>query len=135
MDQSRSPGLQPGDPISIATRYGEHKPAIRRCASSQQVEWYECVYLFVKPWLDAVGDWPTVGTAAWTALEDGDPRKWAALLDAAQHWALRVETCQQAECHASRAVSAARNWKAVTAKITARTTAIADGAYIPRRSA
>lgn len=81
--------------------------------SSRQVNWFDCVYLFVKPWLDAVGSWPMVGTPAWCDLPDDHPAKWAALLDAAQHWALRVETCQAAECEASRAVSAAADWGAV----------------------
>lgn len=54
--------------------------------------------------------WPMVGTPAWCLLDDDDPVKWAALLDAAQHWALRLETCQQAHCDASRQVSAAVNW-------------------------
>ena len=50
------------------------------------------------------------GTPAWCALDDTDPVKLAALLDAAQHWALRVETCQTAECEASHAISAAFDW-------------------------
>lgn len=53
------------------------------------------------------------GTPAWCALDDGDPVKTAALLDAAQHWALRVETCQQAACDASREISAAEDWSAI----------------------
>jgi Protein of unknown function (DUF2742) len=73
--------------------------------SSRQVNWYDRVHLFVKPWLEAVGDWPMIGTAAWAALPDNDPRKWAAVLDAAQHWALRVETCQAELAEASQAVS------------------------------
>jgi Protein of unknown function (DUF2742) len=45
------------------------------------------------------------GTPEWCALDASDPVKTAALLDAAQHWALRVETCQEAHCAASRGVS------------------------------
>ena len=41
------------------------------------------------------------------------PRKWAALLDRVQHWALRVETCQQARREASRSVSAAAHRAAI----------------------
>jgi hypothetical protein len=40
-------------------------------------------------------------------LDDTDPRKVAALFDAAQHWALRVETSQQAQAETSRDISAA----------------------------
>jgi hypothetical protein len=61
------------------------------------------------------------GTPAWCALGDTDPRKVAALFDAAQHWALRVETCQIASirglcdsCPAvSRDISAAEDWVAI----------------------
>jgi hypothetical protein len=41
----------------------------------------------------------------------------AALLDAARHWALRVETCQEARCEASRSVSTAVDWPAVSKEI------------------
>ena len=54
-----------------------------------------------------------VGSPAWCQLGDREPVKWASVLDAAQHWALRVETCQQAECEASRTISAAVDWLAV----------------------
>jgi hypothetical protein len=37
----------------------------------------------------------------------------AALLDAARHWALRVETAQQAQCEASAAVSLGSDWTAI----------------------
>jgi Protein of unknown function (DUF2742) len=84
-------------------------PAAQFTASSQQVSWWD-VHLFVQPLLAEVGSWPMAGSVAWCNLADDDPRKWAALLDAAQHWALRVETCQVAECQASSDVSAAADW-------------------------
>ncbi len=73
--------------------------------SAQQVAWWT-VHEFVAPLLTGVGFWPMAGTPAWCDLEDG-PVKWAALLDAAQHWVLRVETCQEAHCDASRQVGKA----------------------------
>jgi Protein of unknown function (DUF2742) len=76
---------------------------------SRQTSWSD-VHLFVEPLLAEVGDWPMAGSVEWSALPDDDPRKWAALLDAAQHWALRVETCQVAECEASQEISAAADW-------------------------
>jgi hypothetical protein len=57
--------------------------------------------------------WPIVGTPAWCALEDHDPRKLAALVDAAQHWALWLETGQQARGDASRGISGAFDWAAI----------------------
>ncbi|NKE28295.1 DUF2742 domain-containing protein, partial [Mycobacterium tuberculosis] len=40
-----------------------------------------------------------------------------AICDAARHWALRVETCQAASAEASRDVSAAADWPAVSREI------------------
>lgn len=77
---------------------------------NQQVSWW-CVHEFVAPYLDAAA--PMAGTPAWCDLPGTDPAKWAALLDAAQHWALRVETCQEAECEAGRDISAAYDWGAI----------------------
>ncbi len=84
--------------------------------SSQQVSWWD-VHSAVAPWLETVGSWPTVGTPEWCGLPDGAPAKIAALYDAAQHWALRLETCQQAECEASHAVSAACDWGHISRQI------------------
>ena len=54
-----------------------------------------------------------VGTQQWRELPDDDPRKWAALLDAARHWALRVDTCQQAMADAGSEISAGADWSAI----------------------
>jgi hypothetical protein len=97
--------------------------------SSQQVCWSE-VHDHVAPLLASVPSWPMAGTPAWCALDDQDPAKTAALLDAAQHWALRVETCQEAMCETSRDVSAAADWRA-----TANALRICTDAYIPRKVA
>lgn len=70
------------------------------------------MHAFVLPKLIAVGDWPMIGSPAWCALDEYDPAKWAGVLDAAQHWALRVEYFQQASCDASREISAAMDWSA-----------------------
>ncbi|MEQ0643793.1 DUF2742 domain-containing protein [Mycobacterium tuberculosis] len=70
------------------------------------------------------GRWPA---PAWRQLDDADPRKWAAICDAARHWALRVETCQEAMAQASRDVSAAADWPGIAREIVRR-----RGVYIPR---
>src|SRR5690348_3635085 len=72
---------------------------------NQQVSWWS-VHEHVAPLLESAGTWPMVGTPEWCALSDDDPRKLAALYDAARHWALRVETAQQARAEASRSISA-----------------------------
>jgi hypothetical protein len=80
---------------------------------SQQVSWWS-VHEFVSAVLNQVNDWPMLGTPAWCCLAHDDPRKWSALLDGAQHWALRLETCQEARAEASRAVSGAVDWPNVS---------------------
>jgi hypothetical protein len=78
--------------------------------ASSQVSWWS-VHEHVQPLLDSVDDWPMIGTVAWCALDEDDPRKLAAIYDAAQHWALRVEAMQQARCQASHAISGSLDWR------------------------
>lgn len=82
-----------------------------KATESQQVNWWT-VHEFVGAVLNQVNDWPMLGTPAWCSLTHDDPRKWCALLDGAQHWALRMDSCQEAECQASRGISAALDWSA-----------------------
>jgi hypothetical protein len=80
--------------------------------ASQQTSWSE-VHGFVLPRLREVGDWPMVGSPLWCELDEADPVKWASLLDAAQHWALRVEHFQQARCGASKGISSDHAWSSM----------------------
>ena len=59
------------------------------------------------------------GTLAWQLLCDTDPAKWAALLDAAQHHILRVDTAQAALAGVSHDISTAANWQAVSREMLA----------------
>lgn len=77
--------------------------------ASQQVSWSD-VHAFVLPKLVLAGDWPMIGSPAWCDLDGRDRAKWASVLDAAQHWALRIEHLQQAECESSHDISAAEDW-------------------------
>lgn len=97
---------------------------------SRQVSWWS-VHEFVTAALShaEVSSWPVVGTPTWCSLADGDPRKWASLFDAAQHWALRVECSQAIRAEASRDVSGAADWPAIAVKLFQR-----SGVYIPRRA-
>jgi hypothetical protein len=97
--------------------------------TSAQVSWWS-VHEFVQPYLDEGGRVPTVGTPEWVDLADTDPRKILALFSAAEHWALRVETCQEHTCQAAQAISAAADWKAI-----ANETYWRRGVYIPREIA
>ncbi len=97
--------------------------------ASRQVSWWS-VHEHVKPILHQIGSWPLAGSPAWVALDDDDPVKLAALLDAAQHHVLRIETAQAELAEASRAVAADADWPAVAAEIVRR-----RAAYIPREKA
>jgi Protein of unknown function (DUF2742) len=99
--------------------------------SNTQVRWWD-LHEWAQPFLDAAGDWPIVGSPSWFNLADDDPAKWAALLDAAQHWALRVETAQQAHADASRAVSGAADWSAVSREIHQRNSFFQDRPWLKR---
>lgn len=96
----RCPATEDRAPATVAT------PSSADPTASRAVSWWS-VHEHVAPVLDAAGSWPMAGTPAWRQLDDADPRKWAAICDAARHWALRVETCQEAMAQASRDVSAA----------------------------
>ena len=76
---------------------------------SAAVSWWS-LHEHVAPFLERVGSWPMVGSVEWQQLADDDPRKLAAIFDAAQHHALRVETAQEARAEASRAIASAADW-------------------------
>ena len=80
--------------------------------TSSEVSWW-AVHQFVQQVLSTVGSWPTVGSTAWCQLDDDDPAKIAAIFDAAQHWALRLEAWQIAKVQASQSISAAVDCKAI----------------------
>ena len=84
--------------------------------TSRQVDWW-VVHQFVASWFDGAENWPMAGTPMWSDLSDDDPRKWASLLDAARHWALRVDTCQEAMAAASSDIAKADDWKAIAQEI------------------
>ncbi len=114
------PATEDRAPATVAT------PSSADPTASRAVSWWS-VHEHVAPVLDAAGSWPMAGTPAWRQLDDADPRKWAAICDAARHWALRVETCQEAMAQASRDVSAAADWPGIAREIVRR-----RGVYIPR---
>jgi hypothetical protein len=95
---------------------------------SLQVNWWS-VHEFVCDVLNQVAEWPTAGTPAWCSLASDDPRKWAALLDASQHHALRLELNQEARAAASKAVAAAADWPAISREING----LHSSGRIPRR--
>jgi Protein of unknown function (DUF2742) len=97
--------------------------------ASKAVSWWS-VHEWVAPLLDNLDWWPLVGTPEWVALPDRHPAKIAAVYDAARHWALRVETGQEAVAEASQAISAAVDWEALAGRMRR-----GRGAYIPREVA
>lgn len=97
--------------------------------TSRAVSWWS-VHEFVQRYLEAAGHYPAAGTPAWCELADGDRRKWAALLAAAEHHVLRVETAQEERAEAAKDVSAAADWRAIATEIFQRR----NNVYIPRRA-
>jgi hypothetical protein len=79
---------------------------------SRTVDWWS-VHDFVIPLLTEVGTWPVAGTIAWIELDDTDPRKLAAVLDAGRHWALRIDSEQELRAQAAKDVAAGENWAAM----------------------
>jgi hypothetical protein len=102
-----------------------------RATESQQVTW-ESVHALILPILNQVNDWPTLGSPAWCSLAHEDPRKWAALLDGAQHHALRLELNQRARADASRAMSGSLDWAALGREINARNDFYAEKPWLKR---
>lgn len=100
--------------------------------TSRQVAWWE-VHLWRDRTLERLGHaFPMAGTPAWCALGDDDPAKLAAALDAAQHWALRVETCQETQAAAAKAVSTAENWAKIANRHRERADCIAAHRWMKR---
>jgi hypothetical protein len=105
-------------------RVGTSRPALpgpkwgqlMSTVTSQQVSWWS-VHEFVGAVLDQANSWPMLGTPAWCSLAHDDPRKWAALLDGAQHHALRLELNQEARAEAAKAVSRAADWPQIAREI------------------
>ena len=102
--------------------------------TSQQVCW-SSVHEHVLPLLASVDSWPLVGTPAWCALDFHDPVKKAALLDAAQHWALRLEICQAARCEAGRDIAAVADWAVVARDVRNRSEFYASRPWLKRVAA
>jgi hypothetical protein len=71
---------------------------------------------------------------AWCALDERDVLKKAAVYDAAQHWALRLEVGQAARCEASRAIAGAQDWAQVARAVRNRTEFYADRPFLKRRA-
>lgn len=87
------------------------------------------VYLHIAPTLIEVAAWPPAGTAAWAALDHGNPAKDAAVLYAGLQWVLAEDVRQDAEHQASKAVSRAGDWGAFARQMLQRRR---GGCYIPR---
>lgn len=60
---------------------------------TEPISW-QPVHAFVRGRLAGVGPLPAAGSADWTALDDTDPKKIAAVLRAGERWALEEELRQ-----------------------------------------
>ena len=126
-DESRPPPQEPTTAeLPLSDKFND-----TAFTSSQQVAWWP-VHEHVSPTLVQVASWPTVGTPAWCALGDLDPHKLAALYDAAQHWALRLEMCQRAYADAGTEISQAADWSAIAVHLHNVRTFYADRPWLLR---
>lgn len=100
---------------------------------SQQVSFWS-VHTFVQRYLDSAGDFPMCGSPAWCLLPDDSRQKWAALLDFAQHHALRAESAQEERAAASRAVAASVDWTQISREIRQRSAFRAAHPWSRRRA-
>lgn len=81
-------------------------------SAARAVSFWE-VHQYVDRALAGAGEFPMAGTPDWCSLADDDPRKLAAVLDAGQHHALRIEMAQEAQAEASKAIAASADWKRI----------------------
>ncbi|MEZ0052113.1 hypothetical protein ABIA30_003125 [Mycobacterium sp. MAA66] len=102
--------------------------------TTRQVD-FLIVHEFVAPILREVPAWPAAGTLLWARLEDTDPAKWAALLDAARYQALDLQIQQEHLDGAAKSIAVSQEWADVRRYSRRRAQAIRAGAYIPRRIA
>lgn len=100
---------------------------------SRQVSWWS-VHEFVLPLLEQADEWPMAGTPEWCLLDAEDPLKWLALLDAARHHALRVETAQEALADAAKEISIDYDWRAIANEIFQRRSFYTARPYLERIS-
>jgi len=127
MTERIRPAQSPDRPLRDTTSDADFSTA------SQQVSWWP-VHEYVGR-LTAGHELPWPGTPEWCALADDHADKIRALAPFAEHWALRVETAQQARAEASRGVAGSTDWAGVAADLRQRREATRTGAYIPREQA
>jgi hypothetical protein len=132
-EHMNSPPEKETGPVAGTGNQQDAKSFAQYNGGSRQVSWWD-VNQFVTPLLAEVGSWPMVGTPAWCALDDSDPVKLAAIFDATRHWALRVETCQVAECEASHEISDAADWGQIGRKIRDHNEFYAQKPWLKRRA-
>jgi hypothetical protein len=84
--------------------------------SARSVSWWS-VHEYVTEFIGTLTEWPMAGTPEWCDLDDYEPRKLAAVLIAGSHHALRVETAQETNAEASKAVAAAADWRGIAEEI------------------
>lgn len=79
-----------------------------------------------------IGSWPEAGSPAWCSLPDDDPAKALAVLDAGQHWVLRLDAMQEARAEASKAVAGSVDWPRFARESHSRATFLAEKPWLKR---
>lgn len=94
--QADRAGANNADPVlnTHETIHTNHSISQAISAASRQVDWWS-VYTWSRQFLANAGDFPQAGTPAWGALDNDDPRRLYGVLEAAQHWTVRLDALQQ----------------------------------------
>jgi len=112
----------------------ESNRTYRQDISNREVDWYS-VAKFAEPLLARFTSLPLPGTPQWCSLLDTDPAKLTACINVARFWAFDAACRQEAMADAAEAIWEAADWTAIRQALQRRSKAVADGVYIPRRSA
>jgi hypothetical protein len=101
---------------------------------SRMVAWWPVHEFIAQALAQANAVPPVAGTPAWQALADTDPLKLLAVAVAGEHHVLRVETAQDQQAEASKAIAESADWPAVAREINQLSNARRTGIRIERRA-
>ncbi|KDE98182.1 hypothetical protein Y900_004300 [Mycolicibacterium aromaticivorans JS19b1 = JCM 16368] len=123
----------PKDGARDQTRQTDRTAPLRQ-NTTREIDWL-AVNQYVTPRIARLGQpVPLPGSVAWCTLYNHDPLKLGSCLMVVPWWAVDQGTRQDALREAGLAISAAADWTGIVRGQAQRRKAVADGAYIPRRS-
>lgn len=148
-DRERPAAIRSDRPLPPNRQQEPPKPTSdhhTRYRLASQVTWFD-VYLFCRNVIqqilqvdsdtaaDVIAAGPVAGTPQWSALDDSDPLKLAAVLAYSPHHALRLDAAQAAMADAGSEISAAADWSVIGQRVRERAEWIAAHPWAKRISA